>query len=53
MDENASADARHTSSAPRDLDLLKITDDPKEAVRIILDYERHVGAPANLPKAFA
>ena len=39
--------------SPRDLDLFKITDDPAEAVRIILDYERHVGTPATLPKAFA
>jgi hypothetical protein len=46
-------DGRHTFISARDLDLFKITDDPKEAVRIILDYERHVGAPANLPKAFA
>ena len=37
----------------RDLDLFKITDDPAEAVRIILDYERHVGTPAAMPKAFA
>ena len=46
-------DGRHTFIGPRDLDLFKMTDDPEEAVRIILDYERHVGAPANLPKAFA
>ena len=44
---------RHGFISPGDLDLLKLTDDPEEAVRIILDYERHVGAPANLPKAFA
>ncbi len=49
----AQLDGRHTFISARDLDLFKITDDPKEAVRIILDYERHVGAPANLPKAFA
>ena len=36
-----------------DLDLFKITDDADEAVHIILDYERHVGTPATLPKAFA
>jgi uncharacterized protein (TIGR00730 family) len=46
-------DGRHEFIGPRDLDLFKITDDPEEAVRIILDYERHVGAPATLPRAFA
>lgn len=45
--------SRHNYIGRNDLDLLKITDDPDEAVRIILDYERHVGAPATLPKAFA
>ena len=44
---------RHGYISRGDLDLLKITDDPDEAVRIILDYERHVGTPATLPKAFA
>lgn len=38
---------------PRDLDIFKITDDPEEVVRIILDYERHVGTPTTLPKAFS
>jgi uncharacterized protein (TIGR00730 family) len=36
-----------------DLDLFKVTDDPEEVVRIILDYERHTGTPSALPKAFA
>jgi uncharacterized protein (TIGR00730 family) len=36
-----------------DLDLVAITDDPKEAVEIILDYERRVGHPGVPPKAFA
>jgi len=45
--------ARHGFVGAKDLDLLKITDDPDEAVRIILDYERHVGTPAAMPKAFA
>ncbi|HEU6447514.1 MAG TPA: TIGR00730 family Rossman fold protein [Verrucomicrobiae bacterium] len=36
-----------------DLDLVAITDDPKEAVELILDYERRVGQPGTLPKAFA
>jgi len=44
---------RHGYIAAKDLDLLKITDDADEAVRIILDYERHVGTPATLPNAFA
>ncbi len=45
--------ARHGYISPGDLDLLRLTDDPGEAVRIILDYERRVGTPATLPKAFA
>jgi len=36
-----------------DLDLFKITDDPQEAIDIILDYERRVGPPDIVPKAFA
>ena len=39
--------------SPADLDLLAVTDDPKEAVELILDYERRVGQPSTLPKAFA
>jgi uncharacterized protein (TIGR00730 family) len=35
-----------------DLDLFKLADEPAEAVRIILDYERRVGPPAMTPKAF-
>jgi uncharacterized protein (TIGR00730 family) len=35
-----------------DLDLFKITNDPAEAIHIILEYERRVGPPAMLPKAF-
>jgi len=42
---------RHIS--PGDLDLLKITDDVKEVVEIICDYERRVGPPGTLPVAFA
>ncbi len=42
----------HGFISPGDLDLLKITDDPDEVVRIIIEYERHSGAPA-LPQAFA
>ena len=44
---------RHDYIGTKDLDLLKITDDPDEAVHIILDYERHVGTPSAPPKAFA
>ncbi len=39
--------------SPGDLDLVTITDDPKEAVDIILEYERRVGPPEIMPKAFA
>jgi len=37
---------------PTDLDLVKVTDSPKEAIDIILDYERRVGPPEVVPKAF-
>jgi len=36
-----------------DLDLFKLVDDPQEAVDIILDYERRIGPPEVMPKAFA
>jgi len=39
--------------SPGDLDLVKITDDPQEAIKIILEYERRVGPPEIVPKAFA
>ena len=39
--------------SPGDLDLYKLTDDVEEAVEIILDYERRVGPPEIVPKAFA
>jgi uncharacterized protein (TIGR00730 family) len=42
---------KHISSD--DLDLFKVTDDPAEAVSIILDYERRVGPPTMTPRAFA
>ena len=35
-----------------DLNLLKVTDDVDEVVRIIMEYEQHSGTPA-LPQAFA
>jgi uncharacterized protein (TIGR00730 family) len=36
-----------------DMDLFTITDDPEEAIAIILDYMRRVGPPESVPKAFA
>jgi len=36
-----------------DLDLFRVTDDPQEVVDIILEYERRVGPPEVMPKAFA
>jgi uncharacterized protein (TIGR00730 family) len=39
--------------SPGDLDLFKVTDDPQEAIDIILDYVRRVGPPEIVPKAFA
>jgi uncharacterized protein (TIGR00730 family) len=38
---------------PGDLDLVCVTDSPQEAVELILDYERRLGTPGVLPKAFA
>lgn len=38
---------------PDDLNLVAITDDPQEAIEIILDYERRVGPPEVVPKAFS
>jgi len=39
--------------SPGDLELFKITDDVNEAVHIICEYERHVGPPEVIPKAFS
>ena len=39
--------------SPGDLDLFTITDDPQEVIDIILDYERRVGPPEVMPRAFA
>jgi predicted Rossmann-fold nucleotide-binding protein len=36
-----------------DLELVTLTDDPLEAVNVILDYERRIGPPEIIPKAFA
>jgi uncharacterized protein (TIGR00730 family) len=39
--------------SPGDLDLFTLTDDPHEAIEIILEYERRVGPPEVMPRAFA
>jgi uncharacterized protein (TIGR00730 family) len=39
--------------SPGDLNLFNLTDDPQEAINIILDYERRVGPPEIMPRAFA
>lgn len=43
-------DEKYTS--PGDLNLVTMTDDPDEVIRIVLDYERRVGPPEAVPKAF-
>ena len=44
---------KHRFISPGDLDLVTITDDPQEAIDLILDYKRHVGPPEVMPRAFA
>jgi uncharacterized protein (TIGR00730 family) len=39
--------------SPGDLDLFVITDDPKEAVDLVLDYMKKVGPPEVTPRALA
>jgi len=39
--------------SPGDLDLFKVVDDPQEVIDIILEYERRVGPPDVVPKAFS
>lgn len=39
--------------SPGDLDLFTVTDDPEEAIEIILGYMRRVGPPEKVPPAFA
>ena len=39
--------------SPGDLDLFTVTDDPQEAIDVILDYKRRVGPPEVMPRAFA
>ncbi len=38
--------------SPGDVDLLRVTDDPAQAVEWILDYKRSVGVPESVPAAF-
>jgi hypothetical protein len=45
------ANARFISRG--DLDLLTVTDDPEEALNIILEYKRRVGPPDVVPKVLA
>ena len=40
-------------AGPNDLKLVTITDDPQEAINLILDYVRRVGPPETVPPAFA
>lgn len=39
--------------SPGDLDLLTVTDDPQQAIDIIIDYKNRVGPPEVVPKAFS
>jgi uncharacterized protein (TIGR00730 family) len=39
--------------SPGDMELFKVTDDPQEAIDIILDYKNQVGPPEIVPNAFA
>ena len=39
--------------SPGDLDLITVTDDPAEVVKLILDYKRRIGPPESVPQGFA
>jgi uncharacterized protein (TIGR00730 family) len=39
--------------SPGDLDLITVTDDVQEVIKLIRDYERRVGPPEIMPQAFA
>ena len=39
--------------SPDDLDLVTLTDDPQEALDLILDYKRRLGPPDSVPQTFA
>jgi len=43
---------KHKMISPGDLDLVRVTDDPDEVVKIILDYEDRQGTPGEVAKAF-
>jgi uncharacterized protein (TIGR00730 family) len=43
----------HSFISPGDLDLFNVVDRPREAIDVILEYERRVGPPEIVPKAFA
>jgi uncharacterized protein (TIGR00730 family) len=49
----ATTQEKHKFISPGDLDLVTITDDPQEAVSVILDYARRVGPPEIMPRAFS
>ncbi|HVM46409.1 MAG TPA: TIGR00730 family Rossman fold protein [Candidatus Acidoferrum sp.] len=49
----ARTEQEHRFISPGDLDLLTVTDEPQQAVSVILDYARRVGPPDVMPKAFA
>lgn len=38
--------------SPGDVDILRVTDDPAEAIEWILEYKRSVGVPESVPAAF-
>lgn len=44
---------RRAYIAPDDLELFTLTDKVDEAIEVILDYQRRVGPPETVPKAFA
>lgn len=51
MHEQMQAENKFIS--PEDLDLYTLTDDPLEAVRVIVDYLERVGPPEKVPMAFS
>lgn len=44
---------RNSFISPGDLDLVTVTDDPQVAIDLILDYQRRIGPPETVSKAFA
>lgn len=39
--------------SPGDVELFTVTDDVEEAIEVVLDYQRRVGPPREMPRAFA